>query len=183
MDALLPPLDAFAVVELAAPPELNENYGSPANTSDETESSNAADTSFQSATSHGATVDDVVAEVEGPKSAGAESVVDMNIDECVNDDSTVKGDLQLEQSHDDDLFEHQKDDEATEKLVGLDELVGSLASPGPQDDTENEVRESLNGLLDAVVLQIDNCQDGHGNYYTESEEDEEQVYPVAFYLY
>lgn len=170
MDALLPPLDTFAVVELTAPPELNENSDSYTDQSSKEMESSAVEDTFLPANSEG---DDEPADVnEDLQSPESESVVDSHIDECANDGSAVKGDLQLKQCLDD-FFEARKDDSATEMVSR--KFADLIASPGLKDDSESEVRESLNGLLDSVILEIEGHTDANADHLTESDEDDEQV--------
>jgi hypothetical protein len=151
MDALLPPLDTFAVVELTAPPELNENT-----VSSKEMATNVVEDVFLPTSSEGAAGDG------GAKLPETESDVDLPINESANDGLTVHQ-LQLKHNYDD-LFEPQKNDNL--------ELAVSVASSLLEDDAEIEVRESLDGLLNAVVSDVENHP---GDHLTDGDEDAEQV--------
>jgi len=153
MDALLPPLDTFAVVELTAPPELNENTVSPKEMA-----TNAMEDVFLPTNLEGAAGD------EGAKLPEPESDVDSPIDESDNDRSTVQDQLQLKRSQDD-CHEAPKIDSL--------EIADLFASRSLEDDAKIEVRKSLDGLLNAVVSEIESHPDDH--LTDDSDEDAEQV--------
>lgn len=169
LDALLPPLDAFAVVELTAPPELNENSDLHADSSNEMDTNIVEDTFLPTLLTDA----EDAAGHEGSKSPKSDSI-DSHFDESANDGSTVKGELQLKQLSLDDFFKARKDDSDTEN-VDKRKFAGLIASPWLADDTEIAVRDSLNGLLDAVISEVEGQPDACGDHRNDSDEDDEQV--------
>jgi hypothetical protein len=164
MDALLPPLDTFAVVELTAPPELNENSDSSADHSSKEMEFNAVEGAFLPTNSDG--VNEPAAGHEDP------SDVDSRIDDSANHGSAVKGGLQLKQCLDD-FFEARRDDLAT--VMVTKKFADPIASQWLENDAETEVRDSLNGLLDAVISEVEGHPDALFNHLNDSGQDDEQV--------